>query len=106
MFCFFSLGKHRKTVNLVLQAVYGAYAARKSQNIVTWRLLEYLPINHKGLGFTEDILSEDLWVQRGQGECEEGGGSARQVNNKAKNGQKWGRAAAGEAKKGYQTYYY
>ena len=51
---------YRKTVNLVLQAVYGAYAARKSQNIVTWRLLEYLPINHKGLGFTEDILSEDL----------------------------------------------
>ena len=60
----------------------------KRQNIATWRLLEYYhysTINHKGLGFTEDIVSEDFISSKRTGGCE-GGGSARQVNNKAKNG--------------------
>ena len=49
----------------------------KRQNIATWRLLEYhhcSTINHKGLGFTEDIVSEDFisskrtgGVRRGEG---------------------------------------
>ena len=81
----------------------------KRQTIATWRLLEYhhcSTINHKGLGFTEDIVSEDFISSKRTGGGAKGGGSARQVNNKAKNGQKRGRAAAGEAKKGYQTYYY